>query len=108
MSAGSAGGSDVVDCDSLESIYQGLGERNVPEPTVYRFKQLLSECAICSVTALRLFSESLPDLANEMYDMQSALGKLKASGFVANVRVRCQQGSETGLRSMPFVPTQPA
>ena len=80
----------TTDSDSLETLYQGLGERNVSEATVLRFEKLLTECSISTLSALRLFSESLPDVANELFDVTSNLGKLKANGFVANVRVRSQ------------------
>lgn len=90
MSARSFSEMEEADSDSLESLFLGLGERNVPEAIVIRFEKLLSECSISTMSALRLFSESLPDVANELFDVSSNLGKLRANGFVANVRVRSQ------------------
>ena len=76
-----------TESDSLESILVGLGERGVPWETVREFQELLGECAILSLTALQHFADSLSDIAYELFDTSTPIGKLKAKGFVANVRV---------------------
>ena len=90
MSARSFSEMEEADRDSLDDLFLGLGERNVAEAIVIRFQKLLSECSISTMSALRLFSDSLPDVANELFDVNTNMGKLKANGFVANVRVRSQ------------------
>ena len=92
MATSSVCGSDVPTPDDSEKLdprlTNDLTNAGMPSEEVAEFISALKSCNILTYGALRLFSTEVEAVVQLNYDESTLIGKLKAKGFLATVRVR--------------------
>ena len=100
-SSGASSAPLYEDSDPLDpGLLEDLKAAGANEGKVEEFFKLLKECNVGTRGALGNFQESLPAMVDMLYDVETPLGKLQATGFLAALRVRLSP--HPAPRSHPF------
>ena len=103
MSSGSSRASDGDDLHAFEDtdalmpcLSDQLKEAGLDASRGDQCMELLKQCNVHTRGALRLFAPQCSALVNTMFDMDTALGPLQATGFLASLRVQLS-GARTSM-----------
>lgn len=100
-SSGASSASLFDDADPLDpGLLQDLKAAGANPAKVEEFVLLLKECNVGTRGALAHFQESIPAMVDMLYDVETQYGKLKATGFLAALRVCLSP--HPARRSYPF------
>lgn len=74
------------DDEEMTTFIMKLKRNGVEESVLRDLQGMLRRCSLCTVGALRLFSDHLSELAESLFDTSTPMGKLQAQGLVASIR----------------------